>query len=537
MAGSVVVSWRRHLVLAALLITAVTGFFAAFYTVVPGRVPDTFMPLLRVLVVPPLATAAACTVPLLYNGASDLMFKKPLAAIVVFFGSLSAAGAVNIGFLFEAFFNSGDLGRAAIRIFVLPLLSEAVYAAGRFVLAAWGAPGMPASYLTILLCSMMFYSALVGRIFMSSMSSIGATVALSVFVAAVEVIMRFTVRTRDELYHRWGRACRRTCCRQQGRQPTQDPRTSRRRALIAYYHFLSMDTLAEDVAILLVLPLSALLRLPLRPGDPPPSLHETATRVAIQWTLELTTDAFPFVMYALLKRMLPASVAYPATGAGSILAMRQESAIHLRKADPAPVVSPLGDKDLLDDTSVRADNPLQPECLGDSPAAPTDSHVAEHEIPRPQLHGTESDTQGSDTKQTSCATALLPQSSAPCVAGARERIAAQHASDGRLEHLAVWHHISPEDIRAAQQLRPSSWDAISLPTKAMWWLTVQADFMSLRISAAWHARYAHWTGLTCAHALAMVTFILRELFSTASHCVYSDAAGRQYVDQCGMTPK
>jgi len=244
--------------------------------------------------------------------------------------------------------------------------------------------------------------AFIRRFFTTGMNSLKLSIAVSLAVAALEVTMWWTMMQRNAALTALSRrscdacpgcnsACSRAyrglvaCCPlkaspaaellshhrrwsdlTQAERDARDMRTS--------FAFIVGDTVAEDIGMLKLIPVTVFFRLPTRIGAQPLPLSDVLLRVGFQWLLELWTDTGPFVAYAAGRTLLSwrGDTLYcevtreeVAAALSSVKALdgEVEAAPSEKKAHVLPN-DPLGD--VLDDSS----NPLAVSAAHSLPASP-----------------------------------------------------------------------------------------------------------------------------------------------------------------------
>lgn len=531
----IVPSWRRVGLFAVLLWGVVLGMAACLYTWIPQMLLTNGEQghMLRLTLIPLAVLPFAASSPFVLKETRHLLYSKPFLACIVFFSTAAGCGALLTGVVFRIFYASSDLERVAIRVFLLPILGEVAQAVGRFVFSHWGADSLPASFVTYLLGPITFTIAVTGRIFTSALSSVGATVMLAVAVSVVEVVMRLTVIPRDDAY-RWC-AARLPCCSMAPRDGSTKAVVQRRREMIGYFHFLSVDTLAEDVAILLVLPMAAFFRSPLFAGGPPVSLSDTLLRVALQWLLELATDATPFLLYACLRTLGSGCVPYVPV---SHMELRQQRSISVVK-EQGSAKGQIGHEGLtrsaafIDDAEGEADqNPLAGYGAGTpmhslpSPAGAIAGAAEDFPLEHESLQGMASPSPQSAGAETDPATAH--------VRAVQAAIQLHHEAAAQGEGAGVWDRLELSSLRAAMGISTAYWQSMGATRRMLWWLTATSDSMAGRVAAAWDQRDSKWALVTAGWIVSLGLFIVHELYYAGTHCIYTDPAGAPYADLCEL---
>ncbi len=227
--------------------------------------------------------------------------------------------------LMPLFVGSSDAVRVALRLVALPLLTEFCSAAVRLMNRKWMVADVPGVLRGFAMTPMSIAMAFVGRLFTTGMDSLALTVLLSLAVAAVELLLRWTVPQRDACVMAVVRKTTHCCapclrwlsrmdnavqrCCPQGPRPAERLLSSRRRwtdlspteqqakERRAHFAYILGDTVSEDIGMLTLIPVAVLFRLPSRIGGPPLSLGQVLARVGFQYILELWTDVGPFVLY------------------------------------------------------------------------------------------------------------------------------------------------------------------------------------------------------------------------------------------------
>jgi type IV secretory pathway VirB3-like protein len=282
-----------------------------------------------------VALVGGCIWPLLIYREMHFISYRPFLLPLIHGGlGIVFVAAVLFGFL-PLFNQSGDGVRVLLRLVLVPLFADGsalvVRLADKYLLDG-SVPGATRGY-TLLPVSLTL--AFVGRFFTTGLSSLWLTILLSVAVAMLEVVMRWTVVQRDAIGDKMFQWLQRTawcsllqrCGRRTvthidrwspmkdapapellaaARRPWSDlsPREQTARSTRANFAFIVCDTAAEDIGMLTLIPVAIFFRLPTRIGGQPLPLTDVLLRVGFQWLLELCTDVGPFLAYAVGRAWL-----------------------------------------------------------------------------------------------------------------------------------------------------------------------------------------------------------------------------------------
>ncbi len=251
--------------------------------------------------------------------------RSPVALSFILTFSAAATAYVQINILAVIFNRSGDGMRIVIRLFFLPLVVEACSAVLRIASRLMLRGGVPGVLRGFVLLPVALFNAFVGRHFSTGLNSALLSYILSFAVATLEITMRYSAPLRDKIILRVARRLQRTPCfhhcaalkalcrarhcaaaSSSPESSTGDsdkwgdlpPATQHARVARAHFAFMTLDTVAEDIGMLTLIPIAILFRQPTRIGGPPLPVGDVLLRVGFQWLLELWTDVGPFVMYA-----------------------------------------------------------------------------------------------------------------------------------------------------------------------------------------------------------------------------------------------
>jgi len=358
-----------------------------------------------------------------------------------------------------------------------------------------------------------------------------------------------------------------------------------RREMISYYHYLLVDTLVEDVSILSMVPLVAFFGFPVRQGGAPLSLEAAAGRIALQWALELLTDAGPFLLYPCLRvstPLLAPSVRYPPVSLGALQRARAQVLQAAPLGQQAHIdhhtedVEALAGKGreqvhLLPPSGLSAhssaqevtDDPLA-QRSGQHTASDTrvlsftaeDSNFIEETVPSgggkslpvPCVQEESDDGFGQEQEggvhddPPSCRTIMCPPTRGTAVDMASRRLAIAHGKEVRHEAHALWGNVSRRVIRLAgaaqgatameahaSMTHPAS---SGQPSSALWRALHLSEVMASRMALAWEQRFARWLLVLTGLMLGLSVFVLRSTIDTANTCGLVSNSGQVYFDTC-----
>ncbi len=214
---------------------------------------------------------------------------------ILTFASLSSAmfiASLLSGLIMQLYFRSSIAARVLIRLFVFPLVVEAILLCVRGVARTALGPELAAQNTLLFLLPPMLTASLVGRFLSTNLESVQETIAVSMAVASMEMLLRFTLPMRDRAAQSLRRA---VCCT----GPLHEPGTmhgrltavwEQRRWSHFHYAFMEMDSLCEDVGVLLALPITLLFAMPPAPGAAPLSAPAVVLRIVLQLIIESGTD-------------------------------------------------------------------------------------------------------------------------------------------------------------------------------------------------------------------------------------------------------
>ena len=448
-------------------------------------------------------------------GTVQHVYTRPLQAVAIMYSFINVVG-VSLGLVISPTFAAADTGtRIAMRLLLLPLLLEACQAAVRLVFAHYAHPDLPASLMSFVMFPATISVAIMGRIFTTTVDDAVTTILLSLALAVFEVALRLTVSIRDRMYHNCLGSLRVACGMRRNSLSTTASETRRRRELVGYYHYLLMDTLAEDIAILTMVPLVGFFRTPVRPGGVPLTLEDAWGRIGVQWVLELCTDVFPFVAYGVclwLGRV--ASVAFPPVTRHRLAHAKR----HTLPSDPTPPTVPVEvHAPMVDDSEWG---------MGLPGPRPTPKKSVAVQPPS-------SDEELSERKWavTTPACCCIPAREGPEVEDALRRIEQVRASAVVDQNDEVWDELPTPVVVRAMRLQ-AQWGAWNAAQRQLWHLTFLAGRMSARLTAAWGRRPRCWLVAVILSAMSMFTFVFRQTYEPGQFCRLQDSQGVSYFDNC-----
>ncbi len=193
--------------------------------------------------------------------------------------------------LTPAFARADPFTRVIIRVFLFPLLIEIPAGAIRVASRFWMGPQFPLARMLLFLLSPVMLSSMVGRFLATNMATLGETVAVSILLSIMEVLLRATMLWRDNLY---ASCCGRPCGGLSGKKKHARAETH------VWVMFMLFETVTEDIAILMSLPVTLLLRIPPIPGGAPLETGDVVTRVLFQYVVEALTDIGFVLVFAFM---------------------------------------------------------------------------------------------------------------------------------------------------------------------------------------------------------------------------------------------
>lgn len=443
-----------------------------------------------------------------------------------------------------------------LRLVVLPLTVELSLAGIRLSVRGTFTLATPRALMHVFLVQITVASALIMRVLGTNMDSTAASLGLALGTSVVEVLFRITMPYRDQAYA-WLLA--RCTCRDKGpRRSAQE----RRQDLHAYYSFLLLDTMSEDIGILTTLPLSLLYRLPARVGGQPIAPGDLVLRVAVQYALELMTDLGPSLVFCTSASLCVSK----RTRAGMVAAL-QEGMQQLQQrgkvakqaggaiAPPAVASSLLDDAEQLPGPAV-ASSPLASQGRAAPDPTPSSRHTPSLEggdaasptSPTPRLAEHQPEAELCETRCClaccpCCARAVL-RAGDPDVTASRRRVAEEYAAFlGGLQASGLWGKVTPSMFTAAAakacdaEEAGSSGGEASLFHSARHWLlgmVLLTETSAVRLSAAWFSRIGGWIWVLSfvAGSIAGTAVVGRTLFSDYVRCARLDQGGDIYYDFC-----
>ena len=515
----------------------------------------------------PLQICTSVAWPMHFQSIAFDFVQQPLRCALVLFGATIAFIFVIISYVLPAFSTSDTWGRVLIRLVVLPILLESIQAVLRWLARSSLAHEVPSQLMVLFMLPSAAFSAILGRFFTTAVDSIYVTIGLSLAIAAVEMLMRFTMPARDAMYSaacaRLPRRCR--LCSHPG-ATAQERRWRQRRRTRAHYHFLHLDTMCEDVAVLMMIPTVAFFRIPATPGGAPLTLTDITGRVAVQLVLELGTDVAPFLAYAAARWWWGEAVGYTpidteatlayhtrrlhlpgkALTAATPVALLDDSGDGAGKGDCSlgadvpsmsmpgtPSPRPPGDEeqgggsgtprslDLADAASPTAATPHTPAMVLMAPAASPARQVSVHGgTPAPTVRGGGCDVAPQDT----CVMChpCCPRLDAAYAARVRQA----HAPALQDEHAAVWEQLTAK----------AAWEAAGREGRMPWGYGVvhYLDLMTSRLLRAFEVRPPGWTASFLATMVGCAIYFFQSHFATSIQCPFVEEAGSSlwYYDYC-----
>ena len=269
---------------------------AVLLLVVASRPPDNAVVLPVFLSVPVVVTLVMTLglTPYLRSLKLELggLVKHRVALTLASLASAMFIASLLSGLIMQLYFNSSTSGRVLIRLLLFPLLVEFLMLGVRAVARASFGPSVAAQNTLFFLLPPMLTASLVGRFLSTNLETVQETVAVSLAVASMEMLLRFTLPYRDAAFQ----SMRRTlCCA----APLHEPGTAQGRLSAAWeqrrwshfhYAFMELDSMCEDVGVLLALPITLLFAMPPAPGAAPLSAFGVILRVLLQLIIESGTD-------------------------------------------------------------------------------------------------------------------------------------------------------------------------------------------------------------------------------------------------------
>ena len=284
--GGVVAAMQLLVGLAA----AATLLFAS------SRPPDNSAPLPVFLSIPVVATLLMTMglAPYLRSLRLEVgqLVKNRITLTLASMASAMFIASLFSGLIMQLYFKSSISQRVLIRLFLFPLLVEVMLLAVRAVARSAFGPGVAAQNTLLFLLPPMLTASLVGRFLSTNLESIQETAAVSVAVASVEMLLRFTLPIRDSAVQHLRRCL---CCA----APLHESGTAQGRLSAAWeqrrwshfhFAFMEMDSMCEDVGVLLALPITLLFAMPPAPGAAPLGAGAVLLRVLVQLLIESGTD-------------------------------------------------------------------------------------------------------------------------------------------------------------------------------------------------------------------------------------------------------
>ena len=120
-----------------------------------------------------------------------------LVLTLLSFGVSIGLSAVGSGVLLPLFAGASATGRILIRLLLFPLLVEALLLLLRMACRVCFGQGMPAQNALVVLLPTMLVGSMLGRFLCTNLESIWETVGVSLALAAIEALLRFTMAWRD----------------------------------------------------------------------------------------------------------------------------------------------------------------------------------------------------------------------------------------------------------------------------------------------------------------------------------------------------
>jgi len=492
------------------------------------------------------------------------------------------------------FNRAGDGVRILIRLVVLPVAFETAAFCTRFTAQTLLQGDVPGASRGFLLLPLALGNAFIGRYYSTGLNSATLSHALSFAVAVLEITMRYTIPVRDRYMQKCLRSVtprRARRCFASGRIGQQAPKyvawddlsptKQHARTTRAHYAFTTIDTIAEDIAMLTLIPVAIFFRLPTRIGGQPLPLGDVLLRVGVQWLLELCTDIGPFLTYAASRAWLQwrGDALYTGLTHSVAQAAAQEAAWEATDMEGTRTASPHNrcSKQKTQHPSIRsgqvqpaplcamvpltADNPgslgLDNQDSGGMVAASLGTSVSGMSLDGmnacfamplsmetcsagSRCHSEAAATPSSQRQgEPSCPTAQAVawqtgacRNACPCNMQSSLDSAMQQVRDARAPLLAddadvLWQRLPWGAVRRAM--------APGVP-KGEWswlhWFTFRSELLAARMSASWQRRQRGWSIWVLAMACMLLGYSMRVTLNVEEMCPFADAHGKWYWDAC-----
>ena len=506
-----------------------------------------------------------------------------------------AAMYIQVRVLAPWFFSSTPTFKILFRLFAWPLFYEVVMASVRLCTRSSASAKVPHDRVFFSFTAATMAFSLVGRLMTTALDSLEATIGVSLALAAVELIMRASLPTRDAWYRAGWKRMTENCpgsCRGWCNEPLAAVKggehLQQTQELQSHFTFLTVDTIGEDIGVWLALAMGLTFRFPPSVGGPPLSTQEVLLRVTAQYFIELLADFGPVLCVLCIGWCCQARLP-PWTGASC-------AGVDHSKAT-APAAPDIGGTQDQPPHAEADQNPLAPAMMptrstsaGTSMASPTATSGG-HAMAALKLPSQPSLTPAmpvllDDAESPATAMVLqqagkggvvpplplrmplpcrcfgrtlcwIPAGVCGCVLQAEEAdvVAARAAMESTLaKDLSaiardpVWQPVSSAQV-LAQSLAEGGTEVFGVavggesgqqPTRLgrlVLHTLVSAEMVAVRLDRAWTSRFKWFEVVLVSSSIAMATLVLRLMAGPRTRCLMLDDAGERYFDACPLIPE
>ena len=449
--------------------------------------------------------------PLMLRGVMPVITNFPfrLAAMTALIALVYAFICANV--LLPLFIRSSDAFRVVLRLLVLPLLTEFMSMLVRATSRAWLGPGVPAASVGNVMAPTILFSTIVGKYFLTTFNDTAISLTVSLIVAAMEAGLRITSIPRDRAADRMLQVGRGCCCKpsqsavvngveSKAKLVDRPPQQLSSHAWYNRMHFATVivDTVAEDLGALLLVPIVALFRIPSQQGAKPLPLTVVLFRVFFQYVVELASDVGPFFLYALLRR-------YDGTSGYRAVYHEQLAALSSEEVSSAP-----------DDPQ-----PLQSgAAVAQSPSTELDDASPLTVLPT-----------AARSRPQACCSSLDPGS--PESQEAQAEVLRRRGPALAEQQSVLWQRLQWTRVWAVLlQAHP----APSAANRWLAWFVYRLELVSARTAQAWESRQRGWLAMVLMLGIVLAAHAIRTNFGTGAYCPFRDSEGSDQVhfDVCSQ---
>ena len=235
----------------------------------------------------------AWVTPYMYSGVLKGLVSSPIKLSLLSLLLTSIVAVVLLEFVTPAFSTGSSSTRIIIRLVAFPLLIEIPVGAVRTAARFWMEGDFPLDRMLTAMLGPVVLSSMVGRFLATNMETLWETVGVSILLSGIELLMRMSMLARDDCYVQ---CCGRMCGGLDRKRKHGRPENR------AWVQFMLLETMFEDIGILLSLPVTLVFRIPPIPGGTPLSAWDVVVRVILQLVIESLTDVgYALGYYAMVR--------------------------------------------------------------------------------------------------------------------------------------------------------------------------------------------------------------------------------------------